>query len=91
MMIRGETNPRGDRAAGETKNYLAWEAKLVPRFVTPPPQRPRYDAAGATASATSSAVTSPAPAPAPAPAGAAETEQPTDAAGPSDKEPPPST
>jgi hypothetical protein len=64
MMIRGEKNPRGERAAGETKNYLAWNAKLVPRFTTPPPQRPRYDVPGAAATPTTSAATAPVPAPA---------------------------
>jgi hypothetical protein len=67
MMIRGEKNPRGERAAGETKNYLAWNAKLIPRFTTPPPERPRYDAPGGAATpATSATASAPAPAPAPA-------------------------
>lgn len=64
-MIRGEKNLRGERAAGETKNYLVWNAKLVPRFTTPPPERPRYDVPGAAAASTASAAASvPAPAPA---------------------------
>jgi hypothetical protein len=67
MMIRGEKNLRGERAAGETKNYLVWNAKLVPRFTTPPPERPRYDVPGiAAASATSASAASPAPASMPA-------------------------
>jgi hypothetical protein len=64
-MIRGEKNLRGERDAGETKNYLAWNAKLVPRFTTPPPERPRYDSQGVAATSTTSAAAA-APSPAPA-------------------------
>lgn len=37
IMIRGERNPRAERAMGETKNYLAWNSKLIPVSVMPRP------------------------------------------------------
>jgi hypothetical protein len=45
MMGRGEKNARGDWVAEETRHYLAWNSKLIPRSVQAPPPRPQRVAA----------------------------------------------